>query len=146
MPATRTILLLFEDEEVRREELLYSVELARRMACELRILMLVERKENGEEAAARVRFEESVARLTPPAVEIESELRSGDKASELLKFLALAPPVGTLVWGGNEKALTGRGDRKAEHWMAKLRSDLSCPIVTSMSRRAGADSGGRNKE
>jgi hypothetical protein len=134
MPAPKSILLLFEDGDVREESLRYSIELARRMGCNLRILMLLEAR--GEELIEvwKKRFIETLERCRPEDLEYEGEIRSGIKSSELLKFFAQTSPVSTVVWGSDEGVLTREGERK-KHWFSLLRSKFQYPIVTSKARR-----------
>jgi hypothetical protein len=135
MTASKSILLLFEDGDIREESLLYSIELARRLDCALRVLVLMESAGDETEEAWKKRFNEIFERCRPADLQVQGEIRCGDKASELLKFLALTSMVGTVVWGSDESVLTGQGERKSKHWLSKVRTEFQCPIVTSKARR-----------
>ena len=135
MPASKTILLLFEDGDIREESLHYSIELARRTGCALRVMMLLDTAGNEMEEVWRKRFNDIFERCRTTDLPYQGEIRCGDKASELLKFLALTSMVSTVVWGSDENVLTGQGERKSRHWFAKVRTEFQCPIVTSRARR-----------
>ena len=56
MTASRNILLLFEDGDIREESLHYSVELARRLGSALRVLMLLDPAGDETEEACKMRL------------------------------------------------------------------------------------------
>jgi hypothetical protein len=135
MRVSKNILLLFEDGDVREESLHYAVELVRRMRCALQILVLVGVGREHEIRAMNLRLDEVLGRCVPPGIDCRKEIRCGDKASELLKYLAVNAAVGTMVWGSDESALMEKGERKSRHWLSKVKTKLQCPVVTSRVRR-----------
>jgi hypothetical protein len=135
MLSSGNILLLFEDGDIREESLLYSIELARRMDHALLIVMLVERAGDEMQAAWKERFNAIFERCRPADLLYQGEIRCGDKVSELLKCLARTTTISTVVWGSDERVLTRQGERRAKHWLTKVRMEFQCPIVTSKARR-----------
>ena len=73
--------------------------------------------------------------LAPADRDVAIDIRSGDKASELLKYLALSAGMGTVVWGSDEAALKGPAEGLSRHWLSKVKTELHCPVVTSRLRR-----------
>jgi len=134
--APKSVLLVFEDGDVRQESIQYSVELVRRTGGELQLLMLVGHDRVGPALEqVRQRFSAAVEAACNLGLTPGSELRAGDKASEFLKFLAYAPACSTVVWGSSEQALLGRRRGRPRHWLGRLGREVSCPIVTPRIRK-----------
>lgn len=136
------VLVVFENQRVMPQAVAYARELARRMDCEVSLLMLVEMSflDSGvlgskrhqvsdlEERAGEA-LRDLVAGLIAAGVAVSAALRVGDPAQELVKFLAERPPFQVLVWGsGSKLPETGRGGRG--HWLAKVAASLECPLLT----------------
>ncbi len=144
-------LVVFENHKVLSQAVDYARELAKRMDCEITLLMLVEmafldlpllgKKRNevtGLEEQARVVLPDLVARLIREGVTVTAALRVGEPAQELVKFLAERPPFQVIVWGSSEELPeTGRGGRP--HWLAKVAGALECPLLTVQSRQRPLD-------
>jgi hypothetical protein len=97
--------------------------------------MLLDAGREQEVAALVRRFDQILDRHGSVGLDGPVEIRSGDKASELLKHLALSAEVCTVVWGSNESALKDQAAGKAKHWLSKVKSEFQCPVVTSRARR-----------
>jgi hypothetical protein len=128
-------LVIFEDRIIRKDTMLYSLQLARRMEGSLSILMLHDQPEPSEQDNLQKEIAEMLEGFSSEEM-VLLEVRHGDKASELLKYLALAPSFHTVVWGGDGSVLREARRGKKEHWFAKVAQSISCPIVTPMSKRA----------
>jgi hypothetical protein len=140
-------LVVFENQNVLSQAVDYIRELARRMDCEVTLLMLVEmsfldrpllgmkRSEViGQEEQARKVLGELVARLIGDGVTVAAALRVGDPAQELVKFLAEHPPFQVVVWGsGQELPESARAGRA--HWLSKVAGSLECPLITVQTRQ-----------
>ncbi len=135
MSTSKLILLIFENGDIQEESLHYSIELARRMESSLIVLMLMDRVHEANSGAEDRVLAETVRRIHSGSPMVQSSIRYGDKASELLKFLASIPVPSTVVWGSDEKVITSGRDRKSKHWFASIRAEFNCPIVTSKARR-----------
>jgi hypothetical protein len=129
MVPSKVILLIFEQDDLREESLRYSIMLARRMTCMLFVLILREHREEKQD-----RIDELISNIPHDGVEIRTEIRCGDKASELFKFVASIPPPATVVWGSDESALTSGSEKKTKHWLTRFKTEFQCPIVTSRAR------------
>jgi hypothetical protein len=129
----KEILVLFEDGIIRGESLLYSIELARRMNLPIAVLMLV-----SDESKVLVAEDALVRELMEPIeraqIGVSREIRSGDKATELLKYLAANSSPAAIVWGSDQKTVGKLGWRKPHHWLIKLTGLLPCSIVSPVSK------------
>jgi hypothetical protein len=103
------------------------------MEGSLHILMLNDQSELGDQANIGKEIVEFIESISS-GKEASLEVRSGDKASELLKYLALAPSFHTVVWGGEERVLKELRYGKKKHWFAEVAKKISCPIVTPVSK------------
>jgi hypothetical protein len=126
-------LVIFEDGIIRRDTIFYALQLASRMEGSLYILMLSDESEPEVQAKAQEALAEMLEGISF-GNRVSWEIRSGDKASELLKYLALAPPFHTVVWGGEDKVLKESRYGKKRHWFAEAAKKISCPIVTPVSK------------
>jgi hypothetical protein len=145
-------LVVFENQNVLSQAVDYVRELAKRMDCEVTLLMLVEmaflddpllgKKRHEvidlEERARRV-LREQVTGLIGDGVTVAAALRVGDPAQELVKFLAEHPPFQVMVWGsGQELPEAGKGGRS--HWLSKVAGALECPLLTVQTRQRPLES------
>lgn len=134
MVARNHVVLLVEHGQWESVHQRFALDLAKRLDCALAVLVLAEAGPDAQSAKP----DDLVASLLDAAaedgVEIHAEVRQGDQASELLKFLAARPSVRALIWGGDDAALTSVPGRKSKHWFARLRHQIACPIVTSGNR------------
>lgn len=147
-------LVIFENQQVLPQALAYARQLARRMDCEVSLLMLVEmsfldsavlgskrHQVSGLEERAGAVLREMVAGLIAEGVTVSAALRVGDPAQELLKFLAERPPFQVLVWGSSSRLPeAGRGGRG--HWLARVAASLECPLWSVQGKDEAVVAGG----
>jgi hypothetical protein len=135
-------LVVFENEKVSENALVYARELALRMDCEVTFLMLVEMPfQDGSHLAPKrtAIFEiekrmgkvlsERSAEFLNKGIEISAALRIGAPLQELLKFLAERPPFQVVIWGSGDD-LPERGSATKAHWISKVAGKLECPLIT----------------
>jgi nucleotide-binding universal stress UspA family protein len=140
------ILVVFENEKVCNDALMYGRELALRMDSEVSLLMLVEmafldRAYLGSKRSAIRHIEKRMgkmlsdltARFLKEGIAVSASLRIGQPAEELLKFLAEKPPFQALIWGSSE-SLPESGQLRRSHWIRKVASTLECPVLTVSSK------------
>ncbi|GAB6096548.1 hypothetical protein JCM14469_28010 [Desulfatiferula olefinivorans] len=128
----RQILLVLENGVIDAAVVDYAVKLARRMDGALSLVMLVPRDmASGLWETALAEAGERVRRDGQGGCH---EIRRGAQASELLKYIAVAPAIAAIIWGGDGDILTGRRRRKSEHWFEKVRPLITCPLVTPRTR------------
>ncbi|MEW6443758.1 MAG: universal stress protein [bacterium] len=140
----RTILVLLDGLPVRREAISYSVELARRVDARIQFLLLsrcassepvrpgAESAEPGtriDGAGAGFHAGAFLEEIRRAGLEAEWESRSGDAASELLKYLAESQPFLAVVWGGGETYLRQKKALVRHHWLERVRGQIQCPLV-----------------
>jgi hypothetical protein len=123
-------LVIFEDGSIREDAIHYAVELTRRMDGSLSVLILNDSESEHMAARHKREFDRVVQKLSWEGILGPADIRYGDKASELLKFIALAPAFHTLIWGGEDHVLKAYRSKKKGHWFAKVAKDVGCPIVT----------------
>ena len=129
----KKVLVLFEDGVIKTESILYSVELARRLKLPVALLMLVSTELKTfdiENVLAR----EITERIEPAKIEATSEIRYGDKATELLKYLAANSNPAAIVWGSEREIVGQLGTGKPHHWLNKLSHLLPCSIVSPIAK------------
>lgn len=129
MAEAKKILILFEDGNIRKESILYGIQLGRRMESSLRVLMLMAGTEKDNNSQWEGILNGALETISHKGIPIECEIRYGDKTSELLKFLAVGPHLSAIVWGSNARVITERG-RKPGHWFTKAAEQVGCPIVS----------------
>lgn len=147
------ILVVFENEEVCSEALIYARELALRMDSEVTFLMLVEMPFVGHsflgskrnaitdlEKRMAERLATFSARFLKAGIAVSVALRVGDPAQELLKFLAGRPAFQAVVWGSSE-VLPDKGQLRRDHWIGKVANMLECPLLTVNSKASGGSVG-----
>jgi len=144
----RNILLVFENEEILPEALIYAREFAMRIDAKVTLLMIEPMSFAGRTVIGPKRntirnIETRVGKLLSDClqtfihegIEVNSALKIGDPAQELMKFLADRPPFQSIVWGsGRELPDKGKGTKR--HWMSRVVGSLECPLLT-VSKREG---------
>lgn len=133
MTKQKKVLVLFEDGVIQKECILYSVELARRLKLPVALLMLVS-ADSYAFGIERVLAEEILKPIELSQIEVTSDIRYGDKATELLKYLAASSSPAAIVWGSGRKPAGKHGVGKAQHWLNRLSSLLPCSIVSPVAR------------
>lgn len=129
MAEQKKIMVLFEDGKIRKETVLYAVELARRMESSLSILMLMSDMDSEAKGLEESKLQSIVESIESYGIPAKREIRYGDKTSELLKFLASDHHPSTIVWGSNDNVITKRG-AKPGHWLTKAARHVGCSIVS----------------
>lgn len=135
------ILVIFENEKIYPEALSYARELARRMDCEVTLLMLVEKPfHNGSNLASKRAaiheiekrmgkfLAECSAEFLKEGITVSAALRIGVPAQELLKFLAERRPFQVAIWGGAGDSKE-RGPVPRNHWINKMAGKLECSLI-----------------
>lgn len=128
------VMVLFDSLSVREEAVQYSIELAKRMDYALVILVLLAldsedvKYANDFEVRAREALEGPLMSAGQAGIPVEAEIRMGDPASELMKFLAGSRSVDTIIiWGGFRDVGTTRLNKA--HWLTRMKDVLECPVV-----------------
>ncbi|ABW68204.1 universal stress protein [Desulfosudis oleivorans] len=143
---SRHILLVFENEAVVPEALMYAREFALRIDARLTLLMIVPMSfdmrtsigprrsvvKNIEIRAGRV-LSDCLQSFIQAGIEVNSALKLGDPAQEMVKFLANRPPFQAIVWGSG-KDLPDRARTGQRHWLSKIAGSLECPLLTVSKR------------
>jgi len=141
------LLVIFENEQVFPDALNYAREFALRINARTTLLMLVYVSFSGstllgvprndiQNIGTRVNrlLEECSAPFLANALKINSAMRMGDPAQELLKFLAHRPPFQVIIWGsGQELPFACRASGK-KHWLGRVTGSLECPLLTVKKR------------
>lgn len=129
--AKQWILLVMEDGVFHEESVCYAIKLAHRIHCSVSVLMLGANTENETEETnnAQQVFKKIMNLIKAENISTRGKIRYGDKASEFLKHLADNPSFLTIVWGGEEKTLSGRNKRKTDYWFAKIKTNIRCPVI-----------------
>ncbi|MCD6584601.1 MAG: universal stress protein [Desulfobacteraceae bacterium] len=143
---SRSILLVFENEKVLPEALIYAREFAMRIDAKVTLLMIepmlfegrtvISPKRNSirniEIRAGKV-LSDCLQGFIQEGIEVNSALKIGDPAQELMKFLADRPPFQAIVWGsGHDLPDKGRGSQR--HWMSRVVGSLECPLLAVSKR------------
>jgi hypothetical protein len=129
MAEQKTIMVLFEDGNIRNEVISYAIELARRMETALGVLMLLADDERDDRGFSEERLTAAVDSIRTERIPVSGDIRYGDKTSEFLKFLASANQPYAIVWGSNNKVITKRGV-KPGHWLTKAARHVDCSIIS----------------
>ena len=138
----RNILLVFENEEIFPEALIYAREFAKRIDAKVSLLMIVPMSFVGRTVIGPKRntirnTEIRVGKLLSnclqifiqEGIEVNSALKIGDPAQELMKFLADHPPFQSIVWGSG-RDLPDKGQGAQRHWISRVVGSLECPLLT----------------
>lgn len=142
----RNILLVFENEEIFPEALMYAREFTLRIDAKLTLLMIVPMSfdvhtaigprrsviKNIEIRAGKL-LSDCLQAFIQAGIEVNSALKLGDPAQEMMKFLADRPPFQAIVWGSGRDLpdMVRTGQR---HWLAKVAGSLECPLLTVSKR------------
>ena len=133
--STGRILVLLEDGACREESVRYAFELAKRLHACVEVLILFSSRVpvDGTGDALGKSIEQVAAE---EGICITTFVRRGDKASELVKHMATHPPVDMMVWGGDESALSAGRAQRSKHWLARVRKEIECPVLTATKKTA----------
>ena len=133
-----SVLIVFEGCEMREDSMRNALELAKRLDCALSVLVLLSgATEDPVTDGLCVDALREVA--AAEGVNVQLELRRGNPASLLLKFLAVSPPFRALVWGGDAAVVTAHPYGGGRHWFGRVRGQIRCPVVASEPRKQGSD-------
>ena len=133
-----SVLIVFEGCEVREDAMRKALELAKRLDCTLSALVLFGGA--SQDLAPNAFCVEALREVAAAeGVNVRFELRHGDPASVLLKFLAVSPPFRALVWGGEAAVVTAHPYGGGRHWFGRVRGQIRCPVVASEARKPGND-------
>ena len=134
MSTAATILVVLEESGVDEESVRCALELAKRFAGRVEVLVLgISPSDCAIESDSYVALRQAAQE---EGVELVVGRRTGDKASELLKYLASHSHVRALVWGGDDAVLTATTTSRRRHWFGRMREQVECPIVTASRKRA----------
>jgi hypothetical protein len=133
MAKEKKILVLCEDCNIREESVLYSIELARRLEMPILLLMLVQEALRSS-CPEDVLVKELMEPIQQARIRVSKDVRYGDKAAELLKYLAVHSGLAVIVWGSDERMVGELGAGKTYHWLNKLTGMLPCSIVSPIPR------------
>jgi hypothetical protein len=125
------ILLVLEDGTFHEESVFYAINLAKRIDCSISVLMLLKNAERApEELDSKRRIVKEILKvIRAEKVNAQAKIRYGNKASEFLKHLAGNPSFAAAVWDGKKDFVSGCNIKKGEHWFAKIKANIRCPIV-----------------
>lgn len=140
------ILVVFENQKILPEALLYAREFAIRIDAKVTLLMVVPMLFEGRtvispkrntirniEIRAGELLSDSLHHFIEQGIEVNSALRLGDPAQELMKFLADRPPFQSIIWGSGDD-LPDRGKGMQRHWISRVVGSLECPLLTVSKR------------
>lgn len=133
----RQILLIFEDIHASEAALSFTTEFAKRMDAPVTLLILspmafASNTDLVSQRNALHRIEADADRFllectqlfTRQGLEVNSALRVGSPAQELLKYLADRPPFQALIWGSTEEL------PPKTHWLSRVADTLECPLLS----------------
>lgn len=130
-------LVVFEDDVICKNTLAYAVEFTRRMKGSLSLLMLKDMLKESDAIDDNKRLQKELDSLFEhlEANDFKKSMvvRFGDKASELLKFVALSPSFHSLIWGGDKDVLR-KINKRRNHWLAKIVADIGLPVVIPITK------------
>ncbi|MBF0103390.1 MAG: hypothetical protein HQK77_21015 [Desulfobacterales bacterium] len=129
MTSTGNLLIVFEDHIIRQESVRYGIELAHRMKCMIFLLMLLSDKFSMDKEKQN-QIDLMVHSIQESGIMASAKIRCGDKASELVKFLAESPAFTMVIWGSEKWFSSGKIPKLTQHWLAKVIDTIECPIVT----------------
>jgi len=142
----RNILLVFENEEIFPEALIYAREFAMRIDAKVSLLMIVPMSFVGRTLIGPKRntiknieirggklLSDCLQTFIQEGIEVNSAIKIGDPAQELKKFLADRPPFQSIVWGSG-RDLPDKGKGPQRHWMSRVVGSLECPLLTVSKR------------
>ena len=140
------LLVIFENEQVVPDALHYARAFALRINARVTFLMLVYMSFSGSNLLAVKRLDlkktgtrvnrllsECSAPFLANGLNVNSALRIGDPAQELLKFLADRPPFQAIIWGSSQD-LPFAYRSSERHWLGRVTKSLECPLLTVKKR------------
>lgn len=131
------VLFVTDGAGVHEESLFYARELAKRMDLALHALVLAD---SGATEADRGRVAKALEGILGSAkadgISATGRAVFGDPASELLKYLATSHGTRCLVWGGDPSVVREGGRKYQNHWLARVRGQLDCPIAGALGKKA----------
>lgn len=140
------ILVIFENQEVHQDAIVYARELALRMDADVTFLMIAEMAFAGGSLLGskrqRIRcIEEQMGAILSAlaadflkgGISAGFALRVGDAAQEFLKFLAERPPFQTILWGSGGSLPDSPQGRRG-HWLTRVAGTLECPLLVVSER------------
>jgi len=129
------------------KRLVYAKEFARRLDARVTLLMIIPMLFAGRtvlgpqrntirniEIRAGKILSDCFQTFIQEGIEVNSALKIGDPAQELIKFLADRPPFQSIIWGSG-KDLPDRGRSTQRHWLSKVTGSLECPLLTVSKRQ-----------
>jgi len=141
------LLVIFENEQVFPEALHYARKFALRINAQVTFLMLVYvsfsgsnllgvRRHDIKRIGTRVNrlLKDCSAPFLANGLKINSAMRIGDPAQELLKFLADRPPFKVIIWGSNQDLPFACRSSGRRHWLGQVTKNLECPLLTVKKR------------
>lgn len=131
---TGKILALLEEGVCREESIRYAFELAKRTNGSVDVLLLFSHDPEGAEEALERSLKQAAA---SEGVRLTTFVCHGDKASELVKHVAMHSPIDMMVWGGDETALVASRSRRSKHWFARIRGEIEFPVLVATDKAAG---------
>jgi hypothetical protein len=145
----RSILILMDSFSVRQEAVQYAIGLAKRMDFSVVILMILsqpvsaagaERENPGGELRARAEqaVRESVEAIKKAGLPVEIQLKIGDPASELIKFLAGPMRFQTIIWASEPDLMNKKRAGARFHWLVKIKDVVECPVVVPFMKSSEA--------
>jgi hypothetical protein len=125
----KKVLVLFEDGIVREESILYAFELAKRLDLPVAFLMLVS-DESGIPGMKEALAKKLIRTMDRTQMEASCDIDHGDKATQLLKYLAGHSTPAAIIWGSDERRIARSGPGRQHHWLNRLSAVLPCSIVS----------------
>ncbi len=135
MQQNKIIIVIFEDFNIREVAVHYAAVLAQRVNAHIIFLLLMEYELNSKDEPGQLKqkYKDIILKrihgIIDNNIPVRVEVMLGDRRSEFYKFMAYNKLFHTVVWGGDEKAPIDKTGRSASHWMARIKDELSCPLV-----------------
>jgi len=143
---SRKILVVFENEQIFPEALVYAKEFALRIDARVSLLMLIPMSFSGRASLGPKRNEirnietragkilsDCSEGFIQQGLEVSSAFKIGDPAQEMMKFLADRPPFQAVIWGGGNE-LPDKDGSGQKHWIGKISGTLECPLLAVSKR------------
>ena len=135
MKRNTIIVVIFEDLNIREVAVHYAAVLAQRINARIIFLLLMEYSSDSKDEPELLKQKykdiilKRVCEIIGNNIPAQAEVVIGDRRSEFYKFLASHKSFHTAVWGGDENAAMEKTGTSAGHWIAKIKDELSCPLV-----------------
>ena len=134
----KKVLVLFEDGIVREESIVYAFELAKRLDLRVAFLMLVS-DESSISGIKEVLAKKLIHPINRTQLKTACEIDHGDKATQLLKYLASDSTPAAIIWGSDKRMIERSGAGKPHHWLNRLSGVLPCSIVSPVPKKKDKD-------